>query len=216
MFTDVYKKTSLNERDSKEFPWIREFEKAHKEIKQEIMNLRKDKGFQPYRGPAWSGGQKADDGVGYSSHKNGAWNVFYLHLHAMEFIKNVEKVPVLMGLLKKHLPRPFNHCFVSALTPGTHITPHYGPNNKKLRFHLPIMGCEGACLKVKDTIVELKEGACIFKVNLLGKGYVFDDSFLHEAWHKGSETRVILIADFWHPDLTNVEMKFLSFLMNVG
>lgn len=44
---------------------------------------------------------------------------------------------------------------------------------------------------------------------------MFDDSFLHEAWHDGKETRVILIADFWHPDLTNVEIKFLSFLMNV-
>ena len=76
----------------------------------------------------------------------------------MEFITNVEKVPVLMELIKTHLPRPFNHCFISALTPGTHITPHYGPNNKKLRFHLPIMGCEGACLKVNGQVIELKEG----------------------------------------------------------
>lgn len=122
------------------------------------MELRNNKGFQPYRGPAWSGGEKAKDGVGFSSHKNGNWNVFYLHLHAMEFIKNVEMVPNLMQLIKKHLPRPFNHCFISALTPGTHITPHYGPNNKKLRLHLPIMGCEGASLKVNGKVVNLKEG----------------------------------------------------------
>ena len=76
----------------------------------------------------------------------------------MEFTKNVEQVPFLMQLIKKHLPRPFNHCFISALTPGTHITPHYGPNNKKLRFHLPIMGCEGASLKVNGKIVNLQEG----------------------------------------------------------
>lgn len=153
-FSGLYNKS----RDSSDFPWILDFEAAHPQIKKELMALRNDKGFQPYRGPAWSGGQKAKDGVGFSSHKHGNWNVFYLQLHAMEFITNVEKVPVLMALLKKHLPRPFNHCFVSALTPGTHITPHYGPNNKKLRFHLPIMGCEGACLKVNGQTIELKEG----------------------------------------------------------
>ena len=52
--------------------------------------------------------------------------------------------------------------------------------------------------------------------NKPGKGYVFDDSFLHEAWHNGTETRVILIADFWHKDLSDLEVKFLSFLLNVG
>jgi aspartate beta-hydroxylase len=130
------------------------------------LQLRSDKGFQPYRGPEWSGGEKAKDGVGYSSHKNGNWNVFYLQLHAMEFITNVQKVPVLMGLLKKHLPKPFNHCFISALTPGTHITPHYGPNNKKLRFHLPIMGCEGASLKVNNQVINLQEGNSYSSINL--------------------------------------------------
>ena len=44
------------------------------------------------------------------------------------------------------------------------------------------------------------------------KPYVFDDSFEHEAWHDGSKTRVILIVDFWHPDLTNDEIKFLDLL----
>lgn len=46
----------------------------------------------------------------------------------------------------------------------------------------------------------------------IGKAYVFDDSFEHEAWHKGDETRIILIADFWHPDLSDSEVKFLRLL----
>jgi aspartate beta-hydroxylase len=43
---------------------------------------------------------------------------------------------------------------------------------------------------------------------------VFDDSFDHEAWHDGDETRLILIVDFWHPDLTPLELKFLKVLQN--
>ena len=49
--------------------------------------------------------------------------------------------------------------------------------------------------------------------------YVFDDSFEHEvynyfikAWHDGPETRIILIADFWHVDLHDDEIKFLNVL----
>ena len=61
------------------------------------------------------------------------------------------------------------------MTENTHILPHYGPTNKKLRFHLPLLGVEGSKLRVKDEIHNLKEG----------EPYVFDDSFEHEAWHNG-------------------------------
>ena len=41
---------------------------------------------------------------------------------------------------------------------------------------------------------------------------LFDDSFEHEAWHKGERTRVVLVFDVWHPDLSDKEVQFLSFL----
>ena len=41
---------------------------------------------------------------------------------------------------------------------------------------------------------------------------MFDDSFEHEAWHDGLATRIILIVDFWHPDLSDQEVKFLSLI----
>ena len=149
----------ITKRDNSKFAWIKEFENRHAEIKDELMKLRSNKGFQPYRGPSWSGSQKEEDGVGVSSHEKGAWNVFYLQLHSMEFMTNVEKVPLIMSLINKHIPRGFNHCFISALTPGTHILPHYGSNNKKLRFHFPIIGCEGASLRAGKQTVNLEEGA---------------------------------------------------------
>ncbi len=41
---------------------------------------------------------------------------------------------------------------------------------------------------------------------------VFDDSFQHEAWNDADEPRINLIVDVYHPDLSDEEIKFLSFL----
>lgn len=38
-----------------------------------------------------------------------------------------------------------------------------------------------------------------------------DDAFV-QAWHDGSETRVVLIFDLWHPDFSAEEVKFLNYL----
>jgi len=43
-----------------------------------------------------------------------------------------------------------------------------------------------------------------------GKFIIFDDSFEHEVWHDGNEFRLVLIVDFWHPELTEQQRKTLS------
>lgn len=166
---------------------------------------KKKKGFQPYRGPSWISDIPAKDGVGNESIDSGQWNVYYLFLHNLKFDKNCENCPITVESLEKIVPRQYHHAFISAMNPGTHIMKHYGPTNKKLRLHLPILGAKGAKLRVGDQIKELEEG----------KAYIFDDSFEHEAWHNGEETRVILIADLWHPDLSQEEIKFFSLIQKV-
>jgi aspartyl/asparaginyl beta-hydroxylase (cupin superfamily) len=42
---------------------------------------------------------------------------------------------------------------------------------------------------------------------------MFDDSFNHEAWYDGNQTRINLILDIWHPELTNAEVKFFEILL---
>lgn len=91
----------------------------------------------------------------------------------------------------------------SAVTPGTHITPHNGPTGKKMRIHLPLIGTEGARMRVGDETKHLEAGKCI----------IFDDSFNHEAWHDGTQTRINLIVDIWHPELTDAEVKFFSMIL---
>jgi aspartate beta-hydroxylase len=54
------------------------------------------------------------------------------------------------------------------------------------------------------------EAVCVHQE---GKAIVFDDSFEHEAWNDHpSQARLVLIVDVWHPDLSDAEVKFLSFL----
>jgi aspartate beta-hydroxylase len=40
-----------------------------------------------------------------------------------------------------------------------------------------------------------------------GKLFIFDDSFEHEVWHNGTTTRLVLIVDVWHPELTEDEKR---------
>lgn len=145
----------------------------------------------------------AADKIGSLGTDSGDWNVYYLYLHDIQFNDNCERVPKTIEILKELVPRSYMHCFFSALAPGTHITPHNGPTGKKLRCHLPLVGTEGARMRVGDETVQLEQDKCI----------IFDDSFNHEAWHDGKQTRVNLILDFWHPELTDAELKFFMILL---
>lgn len=79
----------------------------------------------------------------------------------------------------------------SWLNPGAHLVPHCGTTNTRLRVHLGVRTPGGASIRVKDRILTWQEGRCL----------VFDDSFEHEVWHRGSEPRVVLIVDIFHPEL---------------
>ena len=49
------------------------------------------------------------------------------------------------------------------------------------------------------------------------RAIIFDDSFNHEAWNDHpSQSRIALIFDVWHPDLSPREVKFLSFLQTAA
>lgn len=176
-----------------------------------MLALRDGLGFQPYRAPNWLLDRRADDGVGAEGTDRGKWNIFYLFLHDIKYEENCAKLPNLVAMIEELVPRHYHHALVSAMVPGTHIVPHFGPTNKKLRFHLPLLGVAGSFLKVAGEARQLEAG----KVSSGEQGYVFDDSFEHEAWHEGEHTRVILIVDFWHPDLSDEEVRFLSLLQKV-
>ncbi|XP_027860209.1 aspartyl/asparaginyl beta-hydroxylase isoform X8 [Xiphophorus couchianus] len=89
----------------------------------------------------------------------------------------------------------------SVMQPGTHVWPHTGPTNCRLRMHLglviPASGCRIRCT---DQTREWEEG----------KVLIFDDSFEHEVWQEADSYRLIFIVDVWHPELSQYQRQTLS------
>lgn len=87
----------------------------------------------------------------------------------------------------------------SVMHAGTHVWPHCGPTNCRLRSHLGLIVPQGTYIRVAEETRTWEEG----------KLFIFDDSFEHEVWHNGTTTRLVLIVDAWHPELTEDEKKSL-------
>lgn len=88
---------------------------------------------------------------------------------------------------------------LSWMHPGTHIVPHCGHTNARLRVHLGIRTPPEPRIRVHDTVLAWRAGECL----------VFDDSFEHEVWHDGAEPRVVLLVDVFHPALPEPERTAL-------
>lgn len=159
--------------------------------------------------------------IGSTGTSSGDWNVFYLDLHnGTDCSSNRALCPRTMEIIQR-IPRAYGHCFFSAMAPKTHITTHTGPTNRKIRIHLPLVvpqpraqaastaegraaQLHGLCrLRVGPHTEVLREGTCV----------AFDDSYQHEAWNDSEDApRINLIIDVWHPDLSDEEVKLLSFI----
>ena len=76
----------------------------------------------------------------------------------------------------------------SKILPGTHIRPHTGPSNDRLRGHLTLVHSGGASIRVGEEWKTWEEG----------KVLIFDSSWEHEVYHRGPDPRIVLIFDFWN------------------
>ena len=82
---------------------------------------------------------------------------------------------------------------VSLMQPGTIVRPHTGQTNARLRIHLGIAIPNGPRIRVGNETKSWIEGKCL----------VIDDSYVHEVWHPGTERRIVLIVDVWHPEMND-------------
>ena len=71
--------------EREEIPWIAKLEAKFDIIKEELQALRDERGFQPYRSPAYANKNIPDDKIGSLVTDSGNWNVFYLYLHDIPF-----------------------------------------------------------------------------------------------------------------------------------
>jgi|KBSSwiStaDraftv2_1062776.scaffolds.fasta_scaffold387980_2 aspartate beta-hydroxylase len=92
--------------------------------------------------------------------------------------------------------------FFAALGGGTHIVPHCGPHNLRIRGHLGLLIPTCCEMRVGNETRSWTEGRML----------IFDDSFEHEVWNRSSATRFVLLLDVWHPLLTREEITAFRFL----
>jgi aspartate beta-hydroxylase len=89
------------------FSFIDELLKHFDTIKEELINLRSEKGFQPYKSPNYASDIKSNDNLGSLAHDKGEWNVFYLYLHDVKFEENCGRCPKTAELIEKIVPRQY-------------------------------------------------------------------------------------------------------------
>jgi aspartate beta-hydroxylase len=90
--------------------------------------------------------------------------------------------------------------YLSRLAPGTRVAPHCGPTNMRIRVHLGIDIPPGCGIRAGGVTTAWETGRCI----------ALDDSYPHEVWNGGDRARIVLVADVWHPDLSDDEVQLLG------
>ena len=136
-----------------------------------------------------------------------SWNGLYFWRHGVRrdnvhtacphTSATLERLP--LARIREHAPE----VMFSVLTPGTHILPHRGVTNTRVVCHLPLVVPEDCALVVGGERHDWREG----------EAFVFDDTYEHEAWNRGTQTRVVLIIDVWNPHLTVAEREAVAALV---
>jgi aspartyl/asparaginyl beta-hydroxylase (cupin superfamily) len=178
--------------------WMVELEAAYPVIRSELGRLLEAKvAFTPYA-------QGAD--ARYREEKfdleerSDRWSIYDLLEPAAESLCP-KTVDLLERWFRIELGEPVTAQF-SALRAGAHIPPHCGISNVFLTAHLGLIVPQGCRIRVGNETRYWSEG----------HGLVFDDSFEHEVWNEGDSTRIVLIARFYHPALSEIEIEALGTL----
>lgn len=79
----------------------------------------------------------------------------------------------------------------SMLRPGTHILPHYGLTNTRLRIQVPIRVPTGDLFIYSHNQVRSWS---------LGTPLVLNDAYIHGVQNNGDADRIVLLVDIPHPD----------------
>ncbi|KAL7876196.1 hypothetical protein AOLI_G00111590 [Acnodon oligacanthus] len=136
--------------------------------------------------------------------ETGNWGQFTLWQQGRKVGTSCQSVPKTCAFLERYPEATTckrGQIKFSVMQPGTHVWPHTGPTNCRLRMHLglviPRTGCRIRCTNQSREWEE-------------GKVLIFDDSFEHEVWQEADSYRLIFIVDVWHPELSQSQRHALS------
>ncbi|MHA6767196.1 aspartyl/asparaginyl beta-hydroxylase domain-containing protein [Sphingobium ummariense] len=183
-----------------EFAWVPEVEAMTPDIAAELAAVRADDAdFDPYvqtprDRPAPNNALRDDP----------SWGAFYFWQGGRRVEDHAARCPAVMAALAK-APMPIIDArspmaLWSLLKPGTHIAPHHGLLNTRLICHLPLVVSEEGALRVGSETRAWTPGEML----------IFDDSIEHEAWNRGTRTRVVLLFEIWRPEIREEEREALA------
>ena len=183
---------------------LQNIRKHWKMIRQEALIMYKQKLFLPTieqikdRG-TWDSLDLFSKGTPVVNQRSGKKNCF----HAPKTCELLQGIPLLA-----------DNCVgassFSVMQAGTHVEPHSGPSNTRLRVHLGLDIPESTNTPNSKIVDQGPESMTRLRVGneflswKNGEMIVFDDSYDHEVWHfhPSNRSRMVLIVDLWHPELT--------------
>ncbi|WP_432947658.1 aspartyl/asparaginyl beta-hydroxylase domain-containing protein [Kribbella sp. CA-253562] len=164
------------------FPWGRRLEDHWKDIREELDALLAHRDALPnFQDISAKQSRLSNDDN---------WKTFFFAGYGLKVDANRRRCPRTAALIDE-VPG-LKTAFFSILGPGKHLPPHHGPYKGVVRYHLAlkIPAPESACgITVGGVTAHWREG----------KSLVFDDTYLHEAWNKTEEDRVVLFVDVVRP-----------------
>lgn len=132
--------------------------------------------------------------------KHGTWQAFYFYRELRTFAEAATRCPVTAACLEQ-VPLG-TEALYSVLRPRTELRAHSDYLNYIVTAHLGLIVPPSCALRVADEVVAHREGRLM----------LFETSFEHAAWNHSDAPRVVLLFDFWHPDLSELERRALQWL----
>ncbi|MCS0637596.1 aspartyl/asparaginyl beta-hydroxylase domain-containing protein [Streptomyces sp. LP05-1] len=176
-------------------PVVAAFEANHASVKKELE-------------AAWAVRRNAFSDYEHYLTRQSDWQALYLFRKGALVEESAETVPTAFQVLKEYAVDtgvlcPLLECHFSTLLPGATIAPHSDLWNFSINLHLAVDIPEGCGITVAGETRSWQEGTCL----------LFDYSFEHEAWNRGTRPRTCLLVDLWHPETTVPERKALVALI---
>ncbi|XP_068568871.1 aspartyl/asparaginyl beta-hydroxylase isoform X14 [Cebidichthys violaceus] len=201
-FASVWQRSLYNVDGLKAQPWwtsretgysdlVRALERNWKTIREEALNMMNHStgSFVPEE---------------ENLREKGEWGQYTLWQQGKKVGNACQSVPKTCSLLERFTEATGckrGQIKFSVMHPGTHVWPHTGPTNCRLRMHLGLVVPKHGCkIRCTDQTREWEEGRVL----------IFDDSFEHEVWQEADSYRLIFIVDVWHPELTAHQRQNLS------
>jgi hypothetical protein len=177
----------------KQFSWVKELEEKANIIAEELKEVE-----------ANSIVFKSDSK--YAQTMGEGWTAFRLQRFGEWQSDNCALFPKTTTILRSPpIPLAMRGVMLAKQKPNSGVQPHSDGRNFILTCHLGLKvpkAYELCWIKVGNEKRSWRQNELL----------IFDTSFIHETMNSSEEDRYVLILDFWHPELTQIERDSLSFL----